>query len=345
MTVNVRVISSEDVRNLASMGSFIDFVEEGFKQYALKNSIAPPRTIVRLENIRDDEARATGFVVSSSFVGGDVDAFGTKILGGNAENPVKRNLPRSLGLVILNNVYSGAPIAIIEASSFTAIRTAACAALSAKHIARENAETAAIFGAGAIGRELVRAFKAIRDIKAIRMIDPPAPDKCKAVCEEASKELGIEAVPVDNPKEAVMDADIVGTATKRPHPDCLEPLFKGEWLKNGAHVVSVGCQSGRAREIDDTTIERSRKPITVDSLETIKDEGGRDIVEPLRDGLISEEEIVEIGNVILGKVAGRTGEEEITFFKTCGVAVEDAATARALYELARTRNVGNVVRL
>jgi alanine dehydrogenase len=332
--VQARVISGENFRNLVSMGEVVDVVEEGFKELALGHTMQPPRNKMTL-----DKPHAN-FTVSSSFVGGSMDTFATKIVGVNYENPAKRNIPSLLGVVVVNDPYSGEVLGIIDAATLTSVRTAACAAVAARHMARKDAEIVSVFGAGGVGRELIRALNAIRDVKKIRVIDAPAPDKCKLVCKEASEELGIEVVPVNSPKEAVVDADIIGTVTTS-----VEPLFKGEWLKEGAHISSIGMLRGRAREIDDATIKRAKKPIVADSKEHVIAEGARDIVEPLRGGLISENDIADLGDVVLGRVPVRTGDKDITLFKTTGLSIEDAVTANKIYNLAKTKNIGTVVTL
>lgn len=329
--MEIRVISRQDLK-IVSTREIVDAVEGTFKEFSLGHTKAPPRYKMTI-----DEAHA-GFTVGSAYVGGNVDSFATKIVGVNYENPAKRNLPSIIGAVILNNPYTGEFLAVIDGSTLTASRTAACAAVAVRHMANEDAEIATIFSAGLIGREMIKAFKTVRDIKEIRLIDTPAPEKCELVCKEASEELGIDVVPVATPKAAVTGADIIGTATTS-----VEPLFKGEWLKEGVHISSIGMLRGRAREIDDATIRRAKKPIVADSREHAIAEGARDIVEPLQKGTISKDDIADLGDVILGKVRGRTSHKDITFFKTVGLIAEDVVTAHKIYNIAKTKNIGTRV--
>lgn len=331
--MDIRIISRQDLKAV-SMKDIVDAVEETFKEFSSGNTKAPPRYKMTIDGLH------AGFTVGSAFVGGAVDSFATKIVGVNYENPQKRNLPSIIGAVILNDPYTGEFLSIIDGSTLTASRTAAAAAVAARHMANEESEILTVFSAGLIGQEMIRAFSAVRDFKEIRVIDTPAPEKCELVCEEAAKKLGKKVVPMTSPKEAVADADVIGTATTS-----VEPLFNGEWLKEGVHISSIGVLRGRAREIDDATIIKAKKPIVVDSKEHAIAEGARDIVEPLKKGLLSEKDIANLGDVILGKVQVRNSCKEITFFKAVGLIAEDVVTAHKIYNMARKKNIGTVVTL
>lgn len=321
------MISARDLRDLVSPRDVIDVLEEGFKELTSGNVIQPDRSRARIES----HAR---FIVSSAYVGGHFDAFATKVVGVNYENPRLRDMPSITGTVVLNDPHTGELLAVIDGTVLTAIRTAACAALAAKHMSRKDAKCVGIFGAGAVGKELIRAFSAIREIEKIKVLSTSY-HKSKTICEDASDELGIEIVPVKSPREVVVYSDIIGTATTST-----EPLFDGEWLEKGTHISSVE----HFHVIDHTTITRARKPIVVD----LKDEvvkRAQDIVASIRMRLLSENDVVEIGRIILGEQPGRTNDTEITLFKTCGVAMEDVVTARRIYTLAEDKKIGAIMTL
>jgi len=327
------VISGEEIRALASMRDIVDVVEESFRELALGHAALFPRQSMP---IGESYARFTN---GSAFVGGKINRFATKLLGVNFENPLKRNMASIGGAVVLNDSVSGEIIAIIDGTVLTAVRTGACAGVSARYLARKNADTIGIFGAGRVGTEILRAYCAVRNITKAKITDPPAAEKCRKLCKELSEELGIPVVPA-SPKEAVVDSDIIGTAT-----NATEPLFDGKWLKNGAHVSTVAVRMGQAREIDLTTVRRAKKPGVVDLKEHVLSEKAQDLLIPIEKGLLSEDDLVNLGDVILGKVSVRTSDRDITLFKTGGLITEDVVAASRIYDLARSKDVGTEVTL
>jgi ornithine cyclodeaminase len=163
------VISGEQIKYLVSMREVVDAVEDSFRELALGHA-----KLYTKQKIYIDESHAR-FMAGSAFVGGSFDVYGTKLLGSSRDNPVKRGLPTRSGVVVLNDSHSGEVLAIIDGTVLTAVRTAACAAVAARYMARKDAETAGVFGVGAVGKELIRAFCAIRNIKTIKAIDTPSP--------------------------------------------------------------------------------------------------------------------------------------------------------------------------
>jgi ornithine cyclodeaminase/alanine dehydrogenase-like protein (mu-crystallin family) len=148
-----------------------------------------------------------------------------------------------------------------------------------------------------------------------------------------SSRLGIDVLAADSAKEAVRDADIAVAATTSS-----DPVILGEWLRPGSHVNAMGSNRFEARELDDGVIRRSTM-ITVDSLEQAKMEAG-DLVQPIKKGLLTWRRVREIGDVVSGKIRGRKADDEITLFKSLGVAIEDVAVGSIIYERAREEHIG-----
>lgn len=331
----VLVLSGDEVRSVSRRG-IVDAVEEAFKQLALGNVALPERNVFKVPG------SGSNYVIMTAYVGGEVNSLGTKLLISNLRNPSKFNLPANLATVILNDVETGELIALMEGASITAMRTAAVCAVATKYVARKDAETVGLFGAGLVGRELMLAIPTVRDIEKIRVFDlPELYDKTKLVCEEIGKELGLDAIAVKSPKEAIEDSDIVCTATTSP-----EPVFKGQWVEQGTHINSIGIAGGTAREIDDVTVKRARKPIVVDLKEHMIKEGlARDILIPLSENLLSKGDIIDLSDVVVGEKTGRLADDEITFFKSGGVAIQDVAAAKRVYDLAKKEKIGTTLQL
>ncbi|HEX8409948.1 MAG TPA: ornithine cyclodeaminase family protein [Thermoanaerobaculia bacterium] len=228
------------------------------------------------------------------------------------ENP-KRGLDTHLGAVILHSGETGEPLAFMNASAITTIRTAAVSAVATKLLARKDAAVLAILGTGVQGQSHRRAIPLVREIREIRM------------CGRG-----------DSAEEAVRGADIIVTATSSR-----EPVLKREWLSPGVHINAVGSSIAAARELDSETVAACA--LFVDRRESTVNESG-DFLFARRDGAINETHIrAELGELLTGAAEGRKSEDELTLFKSLGLAVEDLASAAFLYEKARGLNRGTWV--
>jgi ornithine cyclodeaminase len=229
------------------------------------------------------------------------------------ENP-KRGLDTHLGAVILHSGETGAPLAIMNASAITAIRTAAVSAVATKLLAREDAAVLAILGTGVQAKSHRRAIPLVRSIREIRM------------CGRG-----------DSAEEAVRGADIIVTAT-----NSREPVLRREWISPGAHINAVGSSIAAARELDGATVAAAS--LFVDRRESTVAESG-DYLFALREGAISGPEHIraEIGEILTGAAEGRKSPGEITLFKSLGLAVEDLAAAALLFEKAQRDGRGKWV--
>jgi ornithine cyclodeaminase len=238
-------------------------------------------------------------------------------------NP-KRGLDTHLGAVILNSGDTGEPLAFMNASAITAIRTAAVSAVATRLLAREDASILAILGAGVQARSHLRALPLVRNISDIRVYSR---DRAKA--EALATEPSIRCVA--DAESAVRGADIIVTATSSS-----EPVLRLEWISPGAHVNAVGSSIASARELDGATVAAAS--LFVDRRESTVNESG-DYLMALREGAIAGPEHIraELGELLTGTARGRTSDDEITLFKSLGLAIEDLAAAAFLYnEAGRT---------
>ena len=263
-------------------------------------------------------------------------AFALKAVCVMPGNPA-RGLDAHQGLVTLFDGETGVPTAILDASAVTAIRTAAVTAVATRVLARHDARTLAILGAGTQARAHVRALARVRDFERVRVYAPTRAH-AQALVEQARfprAELSVAA----SAEEAVSGADVVVTATS-----AREPVLRRGWLKPGAHVNAVGASTPRARELDTATVAASA--LFCDSRESLRNEAG-EFALAVSEGLIPGEEHVrgELGEVLAGIAPGRRDDGELTLFRSLGLAVEDLAAAELAVAVARERGLGTEVEL
>ena len=233
--------------------------------------------------------------------------------------------------VMLFSTEDGRLLALIEADTLGQMRTGAASGLATRYLARQDAASVGIVGAGWQARSQLQAVCAARQIKTIRAAGRN-PERLRAFCDEMSAHLGVVVTPVETPEAAVRDADIVITATNSK-----DPVVSGEWLKPGAHLNVMGSNWGNRREVDERAIERSDL-IVIDSKEQGMIEAG-DLLIPAQQGAFSWDRARELHEVVTGAI-GRQRPDEITLFKSLGLALEDIAVAEHIYKRARERGVG-----
>lgn len=265
----------------------------------------------------------------------DSHALGLKVVSVRAHNPA-RNLPSILALVALIDEETGAPLALMDGTTITAMRTAAGSGLATKYLARADAKIATIIGAGPQGRAHAQAMREVRAIEEVRITSAHFESAQKLV-EELSSTMPVRAIATAN--EAVRGADIICCCTSSP-----TPVFDGHHLKAGAHINAIGAYTPTTRETDNETIRRANK-IVVDSRATVPHEAG-DLVIPIQAGIISEQDIyAELGELVLGEKAGRQSDDEVTLFKSVGNAAQDVAAAQAALKRAEALGIGTTIDL
>jgi ornithine cyclodeaminase/alanine dehydrogenase-like protein (mu-crystallin family) len=304
--MKVLVLSEHEVHELLTMQECIDVMEDALRALARGEVFNPLRIPLRAPG-------APGLLgLMPAWRGGETPYYGLKEVCVFPENP-KRGLDTHVGAVILHSGETGEPLAFLNASAITAIRTAAVSAVATRLLARQHPSILAILGTGVQARAHREAIPLVREIREIRM------------CGRG-----------DSAEEAVRGADIIVTATSSR-----EPVLRREWLSPGAHVNAVGSSIPAARELDGATVAASS--LFVDRRESTINESG-DFLFAVREGLIDQSHIrAELGELLEGTAAGRTSEDEITLFKSLGLAVEDLAAAAFLYEKARREGRGHWV--
>lgn len=240
-------------------------------------------------------------------------------------------------LVLLYDGESGDMLAMIEADRLGQMRTGAASGVATKYMSRESSDTLGIYGSGWQAESQMMAICAVRQIKTARVYSRDV-ERREAFARRMSTLLRCEVVPVDSPEEAARDCSIIATATS-----AREPVLKGEWIEPGTHINAAGSNFLSKAEIDVDTIRRA-SVIAVDSIEQSRIEAG-DLMPAIERGVISWESVTELGRIIAGRESGRASDDDITIFKSNGIALEDISTALRLYKLARERGIGQNIEL
>ena len=306
--MSVLILSERDVEELLTMEECVGVMEEALAALARGEVHNPLRQAIRAPG-------ASGLLgLMPAWRGGETPYYALKEVCVFPDNP-RRGLDTHLGAVILHSGETGEPLAMMNASAITAIRTAAVSAVATRLLAREDASVLAILGSGVQARAHLRAIPIVREIREIRVYSPRA------------VESGVEHA-VASAEEAVRGADIIVTATSSR-----EPVLRREWLKPGAHINAVGSSVAAARELDGATIAAAS--LFVDRRESTLNESG-DYLFSVVEGTISGPEHIkaELGEILTGAATGRQSPDELTLFKSLGLAIEDLAAAAFLYEKA-----------
>lgn len=235
-------------------------------------------------------------------------------------------------LVHLFDAATGSLSAVIEADRLGMMRTGATGGIAAKWLAREDAATAGVFGAGWQAGSQIEALCRVRPIRRVKVFSRDA-EKRRAFCETLSRRLGVEMLPAASAEETVRGADVVVTITS-----AATPLFAGDSLEAGVHVTAAGSNALIRREIDEKAVQRAAR-VCVDSRATALREAG-DLLPALEKGRLAEGQLVELGEVIAGMRPGRGAATDITLFESQGMAIQDLAVARRLLALAREQGRG-----
>ncbi len=327
------VLSRREIRQAVTMAEAVPAVERAFGAFSAGETVTPIRTPVKVPEYHGVSLFMPGYVPALA-------ALGMKAVSVFGDNPA-RGKPTINALALLLDPESGEPLAVLEAGYLTAIRTGAATGVAAKYLARADARVAAVFGAGIQARTQLAGIMAVRPVKEVRVYDLN-PAAVESYIREMAAELAdpeLAWVAAATPAAAVTGADVVLTATTSTRP-----VFPGDRLEPGVHISGVGSYTPQMQEVDETTLLRADK-VVVDSVEAAWEEAG-DLIIPLEQGRITRSIVyAEIGEIIAGKKPGRESEKEITFFKTVGLAVQDMAVARLVYDRAVAGKLGTWVDL
>ena len=323
------VLNQDDVTRLLPMRACIELMASTLASLARNEADLPLRTVIRFRDGSGAFAVMPGCLEVPKAIGAKV----ITVMPGNHGT----RFDSHQGAVLLFDPDNGSLAAVVDATPITTIRTAAVSAVATRLLAREEAASLAILGAGVQGHAHVEAICAVRPITSLRVWSRDT-HHAESLVATARQRFHLTAMVAESASDAVNDADVVCTTTS-----ATEPVLHGDWLSPGTHVNAVGASTPTARELDAAAVVRSR--LYVDRRESALNEAG-DVLVPLRAGTISAEHIVgEIGEVLLGHAPRRRNASEITLFKSLGLAIEDLAAAAYVVDAARRDGSGTEVAL
>lgn len=321
------ILSAADVQRLLPMAECIEVMRGALRDLAEGRVEQPLRTILRPK----DAPGLLGCMPSYRRGEDGAGAFGVKLVGVFHDN-VARGKDAHQGGVLLFDGLTGEPLAIMNASAITAIRTAAVSGLASQLLARPEAGDLAILGSGVQARSHLQAMACARRLRRVRVASRSFENARRFAAEMAKQSpVPIEAVPTT--EAAVRGADLIVTATS-----AAEPVLRREWIADGAHLNVVGASLKDRREVDGATMAASA--IFVDRRESAENEAG-DYLLAIQEGALAKGSIrAELGELLTGARPGRGSASEITLFKSLGLAIEDLASAQHLYARAKAAGAG-----
>lgn len=312
--MNTRILTRADVESLLEIEGAVHAVEGAFEAHGRGKARMPAKVYLDLPE-HDGDFRAM-----PSFMDGSA---GVKWVNSHPKNPERHQLPSVMGVYVLSDPATAAPLAILDATWITAVRTGAAAAVASKHLARDGARTIGFVGCGVQARTMLAAHRVYFDDLEVLGADVFA-DAAKTFADE----VGGRAVPL---REACA-CDIVCCATP-----VRTPVVQRGWIQRGAHINAMGADGPGKQELEATILRDAR--VFIDDWEQATHSG--EINVPLHAGTLSREDVAgTLGEVVAKQLGGRTGGDEITVFDSTGLAIQDLAVARAAYDAAVERGVG-----
>jgi len=327
--MQILIVNQDEVRRLLPMAECLDVMARTLAALGRGEALLPLRQVLMLPGGQGAFGAMPAHLSSPPAIGIKV----ITVFPGNHGTAYDSHQ----GAVLLFETERGRLLAVMDASSITAIRTAAVSGVATRALARADASTLALLGSGVQAATHLEAIALVRPLRRVRVWSRDPAHVARFV-EAARKRHGfaIEAAP--SAREAVADADVVCTVTASR-----EPVLEGAWLRAGTHVNAVGASLRSARELDSAAVARAR--VFVDRRESAANEAG-DLLIPRAEGAIGDDHVQgELGEVLLGRVDGRRTDDEITVFKSLGLAVEDVASAHHIHARAQAVGLGTWVEL
>jgi alanine dehydrogenase len=329
LPVKTLLLSTGDVKKLLDMNDVLTAVENAFRLRGLGRVQMPPKMYIFFEKFNGDIRTMPSYIE-------DLGIAAVKIVNVHADNPKKFNLRTVMATLVLIDPATGAPLSIMDGSIITDMRTGAASGVASKYLARKDSRTLGLIGAGIQSHTQLQAIAlALGKLDEVRVYDI-IPETAKAFAEEAtktySKRIG-SVKAVSDPKDAVSGMDIVVTCTPSR-----KPIVKDSWVSKGQHFNCIGADAPGKEEMEPAILKRAK--VIIDDWEQASHSG--EINVPISQGLFSEKDVYgNIGDIVAGKIPGRTSHDEITVFCSTGLAIQDAVTAKLAYDAAKKKGVGH----
>jgi len=320
----VLILTKSEVESLLSMKETIEAVEEAFREKGMGKVQMPPKSYVFFKEFNGDFRVMPAYLES-------IGAAGVKIVNAHPDNPRKYGLPTVMAIIVLIDPKTGTPLAVMDGTTITNMRTGAAGAVAVKYLARKDSRIIAMVGAGVQARTQLLAISEIMKIEEVRVNDVRR-EKAEEYCREMEKKIDADFIVLDDTERAVRNADIVITTTPSR-----KPIVMNEWITEGVHINAIGADAPGKQELDPAILRRAK--VVVDDIEQASHSG--EINVPISQGLFKKSQIyAELGEIVTGRKPGRESKDEITVFDSTGLAVQDIATDWLVYRKALERGIG-----
>jgi alanine dehydrogenase len=317
-------LTEDDVRELLDMRSALGVVEDAFREHGMERVQMPAKSYLYFPT--GDLRTMPAYLERGGIAG-------VKIVNVHPDNPAK-GLPTVMAIVVLNSIETGAPLAVMDGTYLTDVRTGAAGGVAADHLARRDATVVGMIGAGRQARTQLQAISLVREIETVKVIS-----RSVATCNrfrEDMKRLGCDIVIAESIRD-VCDCDILVTTTP-----VREPIVADDWVREGTHINAIGADATGKEELDPMILKRSR--IVIDDHAQATHSG--EINVPLEEVVITVDDIYgTLGEVVAGIKPGRTSDIEVTVFDSTGLAIQDVSTANHVYQQAVEKGIGTHLKL
>lgn len=330
--MRIIVLNQKDMKNVFSMENAIQADKDALELYSLGRSVVPLRVNLDVPKYEGQSLYMPGYAA-------DADALGVKIVSVYPKN-IEKGLNSVPATMVLLNSETGEVCSLMDGTYLTRIRTGAVSGAATDVLARKDSKVFALFGTGGQAETQLEAVLTVRPIKIVKVFDIST-ERAESFAERMTaafgEKFGVKIVAAKSSNEAIEDADVITSVTTTK-----KPVFDGRLVKKGCHINGVGSYTPEMHEIDEYTVTHANK-VYVDTRNGVLNESG-DLIIPIKNGTFSADRITgELGEVIAGKAPARTGDDEITVFKTTGSAVLDIVNAQRIYENALKKGIGSII--
>lgn len=330
----ILILKESDISSMITMSDIIEADKEALSIYSSHKSNIPLRSNLDIPEYKGQCLFMNGYAAPAK-------ALGVKIVSVYPEN-INKNLTSVPATMVLVDAETGVVNSLIDGTYLTRLRTGAISGLATDILSRKDSKILALFGTGGQAVTQLEAVLTVRKIEEVRVFDifqDRAKEFAKKMSEKFSKKFNVKIIAAENSDKAIENADIITTVTTSK-----KPVFDASKVKKNVHINGVGSYTPDMQEIPEDILVKANK-IYVDTRDGAINESG-DLITPIKKGLIKKEKINgELGEVINGQIKGRENDDEMTFFKTTGSAVLDLVAAQKIYEMAKTKGVGQIVDL
>ena len=322
MGITILWLNRKDMDGLIDIHNVLPVVENAFWEHGLGKVQMPPKVYLDFKAHNGDLRTMPGYLEN-------MDIAGVKLVNVHPDNP-KIGLPTVMALMVLNSTKTGAPLAVMDGTTLTDLRTGAAGGVAAKYLSREDSRVVGLIGLGRQARTQLRAIMEVRDIQKVKIFDR-SKESTVTFIEDMEKEMGVEIESEPNAHE-VCDCDILVTTTP-----VKSPVVKAGWIREGTHINAIGADAAGKEELDPMILKNAK--VIVDAIQQASHSGEVNV--PISTGIFSVNEIyAELGQVVSGIKQGRETDDDITVFDSTGLAIQDVVTADLAYQRALERKVG-----